>query len=245
MIRLFAAAFLFLLVAQKCQSQYVPDSLPTEIPFKHQIGVALTPFALVLLGGEPFQRKYGLIWRKRLGVSKNLRVSVNMINYNPMVDSPSSLHELTDTGAVMVTTALLDRSLDLRGGLEWFKPYQKHGAVFGMDALVGMRDINRERNYTVLPYDTLSSNNVGLEIENAQPQDFSRLRVALAGVTANFGYALHAGDKFIFHFMWSPQLVYLIPISESFSDVSFSQERFNRGMILDFSFMEFYLSRKF
>jgi len=234
-----------LMMASAAQAQYVAEPVEDKFPFKHQIGIVLTPFASRLMGSVQFQNNYGLVWRKRMDLSRNLRLGAFFVDHNPTTDKPQRLHALNDSGAVMVVDRLRDQGFELRGGMEWFKPAHSHGAVFGMEAMVGLRQMHHKRIYSFLPLDTLSSNDVGLEIENYRPNAQSDLNIAIMGVVSNFGYAVHAGKYFIFHFIWSPQVIYLLPISEEFSDATYSQERFNRGVIFDFSSLEIYLSRKF
>lgn len=244
-LRILASVAGLMAVAYSARAQYVAEPVEDKFPFKHQVGITLTPMASRLIGGLQAEHKYGLVWRKRADLSRNLRLGTFFVNRNPTTDRPQRLHALADSGAVMVVDRLRDYGFELRGGMEWFKPAQRHGGVFGMEAVAGLRQMHRSRIYSFMPLDTLSSNDVGLEIEDYRPDDQSKLNIAIMGVSSNFGYAVHAGEHFIFHFMWSPQVIYMLPLSEQFSDVTYSQERFNRGLVFEFSHLEFYLSRKF
>jgi hypothetical protein len=232
------------LLSGPARAQYVADSLP-EVPFRHQIGVAISPAVVFFsraLGDYP---RFSVAWRKRTGKSTATRMTLNFTtnSYNRSVES--GLNALTDSGAVVFHRFHLDRHADIRWGREWFKPERMHGPVFGFDLIAGHRSYERWYFYDFHRRDSTATNQVGLGQEMPNRRRNGRVDYAFFGADFSIGYVAHASEKIVFHFLMSPSLSYYVPLGERNTRMDFPLSTDIPRMTFRFGQLEVFVSRKF
>lgn len=214
----FIAILLLLLSVSSMSAQYTSEEM--EMPSNlNTIGTNLTPAVVVFMNAFNVSPRYSLTYKRQIDVSKKLRLTAFYEIRDRYEEdlSDGTVIDFTDT---TITYRIDHRDhyvMDLRVGLEWFKPNSATTMVYGVDLLAGLsteldgyRDLPRYKTdigFVPSPF----------VLESKYEQEITYF---LAGFDFSIGQKLNVSEKLNFVIQWTPQFHYQIPISETYSDIT-------------------------
>ncbi|NNE55498.1 MAG: hypothetical protein HKN32_05725 [Flavobacteriales bacterium] len=207
-----------LLVSLGVDAQYEPrnDTLPERL---NTLGINLTPAVVVSMNALPFSPRFSFIYKRQLQPNFKVRATVGY-------EVRSSISEDLSTGRVIdfsdtTVTYLIERAnhstLDLRLGMEWFKPNRPTTMVYGIDLIAGIA--MEDDGYSTIPRYFNGDGFVPSPFEEQFDYD-QEIDYFLLGFNVSIGQKLVVDEKLNFILQWTPQVAYRIPISEFYSDAT-------------------------
>jgi hypothetical protein len=185
---------------------------------RNSVGVNLTPGLIVFMGGYPFRTKYSVIFKHQFAINSAWRLTANrelIIRIDEQL-AEGSIIEFSDTTVTYRMDRKFHHTYDVRLGLEWFKP-RPNSMIYGVDLILGTRI--EEEGHRIKPY-ALEGNVFvpsPLVPETVYSQEVSYV---MMGFDFSIGQRLSASEKLNFVIRWTPEFAYLIPIKETYSDIT-------------------------
>jgi hypothetical protein len=217
--RAYLITFLFgVLIVQHTWSQY--DYEPAEYPMPNErntFGVNLTPAAVVLFNGYPIIPRFGLYYKRQTKPNRTFRILANFENIEQYAAKRDAFPvQFTDT---TVTYEVRDRhyfNVDLRIGVEFFKPGERFSMIYGVDVFGGLavrNDLNINSPWYFNP-----------ENESWVPSPFvvstrasQEVIYGIAGFDFSIAQRLGINDHVYLTLQWMPEVVLQWPIAERYS----------------------------
>lgn len=215
---LFTILLFLLLDTDRCMAQYDLDSLvmPEEI---HTVGVNVTPFGIMVLGGDSERRRFGVTYKKQVDVSKKIRVrgQFERLRYadNELTEIPYSW---TDSTITFEYYSYLDMQYDVRVGIEFFKPNRTTTMVYGADVIAGYATDYDEGYLRSFKVDTTFCDYCFRphEIEGLTEWE-KQIDYGVVGLDFSVGQMLRINEIINITLLWCPELIYRIPMKEYYS----------------------------
>ncbi|WP_306643307.1 hypothetical protein [Sanyastnella coralliicola] len=221
MIRHLILLATWLLIAPSLSAQYDNEPVVFTMPEKvNSIGVNLTPAIVTVMNGTPVISRYSLMYKRQVKPNRSWRFQVNFEDREfyeeERNDSPVSW---SDTTITFQYDSRNYYNIDFRFGTEWYKADQKSSMTYGVDVLVGFwSEFDRER---IRPF------YLDPEFEVYVPSPFvaetfteQTITYGYAGLDFSIGQKLYINENFNFMIRWTPEVLYLWPMSETYSDQS-------------------------
>jgi len=198
------------------QYDYEPASypMPTEC---NTLGVNLTPAAVVLLNGYPVIPRFGLYYKRQTRPNRKFRVLANFENieqYEAKRDAFPA--QFTDTTVVYDVRDRHHYNIDLRLGIEFFKPGERFSMIYGFDVFGGIavrNDLNIRTPWYLDP-----------EIATWVPSPFvvstrvsQEITYGIAGLDFSIAQRLGLKDHVYLTLQWMPEVVMQWPLNERYS----------------------------
>lgn len=191
----------------------MPESLNT-------IGLNLTPMVVVAFGGLPVEPRFGLYYKRQHKPNSKWRIQLNYETIDRFSGQRDEAPLFWNDTTIAYTVRDRDHwNVDLRFGLEYFRPGQKFTMVYGFDIFGGLA-VRRDRNVTeplvfnealnlMVPSPFLVTNvNEGL------------VHYAIIGADFSIGQRMHLKDHVYLTLQWTPEIVYSWPIYERYNQLS-------------------------
>lgn len=196
------------------------DYEPTELPIPDQrntLGFNLSPPLVVLMSALPLNPRFGLYYKRQTKPNHKFRVQANYERIEYFEDERSDLPlNWSDTTITFLLESRNHYNLDLRLGMEFFKPGQTSSMVYGFDVFMGTayrRDARLTRPYYLDP-----------ELEVLVPSPFvapasewQEVNYLLFGLDFSIGQKIHLRDHVYLCIQWTPEVVYQMPFRETYS----------------------------
>ncbi len=213
------------------QDDYVIEDFPLPEQ-RNTIGLNLTPMVVVAFGGLPVEPRFGLYYKRQHKPNSKWRVQLNYETIDRFSGRRDDDPLFFNDTAIAYTVRSRDHwNVDLRVGIEYFRPGQKFAMVYGFDVFGGIA-IRRDRNTT----EPLVYNE---DLNLMVPSPFfvtevneGTVHYAIVGADFSIGQRIHLKDHVYFTLQWTPELVYSWPIYERYNRVS--ARTFAPGSSLDF-----------
>ncbi len=203
---------------QRGFAQY--DHEPTEFQMpaeRNTFGVNLTPAAVVLLNGYPAVPRFGLYYKRQTKPNRKNRIQANFENIEQYAAKRDAFPaQFTDT---TITYNVRDRhyyNIDVRFGLEFFKPGERFSMIYGFDVFGGIA-VRNNLNITTPWY-------FSLEAESWVPSPFvtstrvsQEVTYGIAGLDFSIAQRLGINDHVYLTLQWMPEVVMQWPIAERYS----------------------------
>ena len=203
-------------MAGTLMGQYEPEEekLPDA---RNTIGTNLTPALVYLLNAYPSVPRFTLQYKRQQRINRKLRISVNYEirdRYDETLEE-GNVVGVGDSIAVFDLDRAFNYIVDVRGGMEWFKPNRVFTMVYGVDLYAGYR-----RDYSGTDRVTLKLTDLGFiphpDVPTASYE--KAIEYGVAGFDFSIGSQFRASDKINFVIRWTPQFGYRSPIKEYYSD---------------------------
>ena len=189
------------------------DEMPDKV---NSLGVNITPVAVLFMNGESYSPRYSLTYRRQLAPNFNLRATGGFETRARWAQSYSEAPVIgyTDTTITYQLFEQHDYDIDMRFGMEWFKP-NKNTMVYGVDAIIGYG--TEQLSNVIVPRYFNGEYEVASPFE-PQVRNHQKIDYLFAGFDFSIGPKLIIDDTFYFLINWTPQFVYRWPIKEEYSD---------------------------
>lgn len=197
------------------------DYEPAELPMPDQrntLGFNLSPPLVVLMSALPLNPRFGLYYKRQTKPNHKFRVQANYERIAFVENERSDLPlNWSDTTITFLLESQNHYNLDLRLGMEFFKPGQTTSMVYGFDFFLGTayrRDASLTSPYYLDP-----------ELEVLVPSPFTapasqwqEVDYLLLGFDFSIGQKIHLRDHVYLCIQWTPEVVYQLPYREVYSD---------------------------
>lgn len=208
--------FAFISVLAFGQDEYVTDDFPMP-ENRNTFGVNLTPIVVVGFGGLPVEPRFGIYYKRQHKPNSKWRVQLNyetIDRYNGLRDDDPLFWNDTS-----IAYTVRDRdywNIDLRVGIEYFRPGQKFAMVYGFDFFGGIAK-RRDRNVTE---PLVFQEDLNIMVPSpffAAEVNEALVHYAIIGADFSVGQRIHLKDHVYLTLQWTPELVYSWPIAEQYN----------------------------
>ena len=212
-------AILCLLSCFPTWAQYDVETL-TMPDTRNTVGFNLTPAALVLFNGLPINTRFSAVYKRQIDVSQRLRATLNYTIEDRYFDLRNDTPlNFSDTTITFLLESEDNYGLDLRLGMEYFKPNRKTTMVYGFDAIIGYytsTSIDKTQPLYISPICNCSLPSPFVLAEERSAQ----IEYLTTGVDFSIGQQLNLNDYMNFTIQWMPTLMLKMPIKETYSEES-------------------------
>lgn len=214
---------LCLFICTQSQAQYEIEEL-TLPETLNTIGINLTPAALVLFNGIPYQTRFSAVYKRQVDVSKRLRFTLNYLIDERYFQERNELPlSFSDTTITFLLESEDNFGVDLRVGLEYFKPNRNTTMVYGFDVFLGYYFENSEEETQPFYIDPSCNCTLPSPFVLAQKRE-THIEYLLAGADFSIGQQLNLSDKMNFIIQWTPSVFVKLPVNEEYTDISSREE---------------------
>lgn len=212
---------LFVLFSSLAHSQedYVIEEHPMPETL-NTIGLNLTPMVVVAFGGLPVEPRFGIYYKRQHKPNSKWRVQLNYETIDRFSGKRDEEPLFWNDTSIAYTVRDRDHwNVDLRIGLEYFRPGQKFAMVYGFDVFGGLA-IRRNRNATEpLVFDETLNLMVPSPFFLTEANE-GMVHYAMIGADFSIGQRMHLKDHVYLTLQWTPELVYSWPIYERYNRLS-------------------------
>jgi hypothetical protein len=231
-----------ILICHSANAQFEPpdETLPQT---RNTLGTNLTPVAVFLMNGYHASPRYTLQYKRQNKINRKLRFSVN---YEIRERYQEDLEDATliaagDSTVVFSLGRKDDYIIDVRGGMEWFKPNRTFTMVYGVDLYIGYRSVS-EGSETK----TIKMTELGFVPANVEEEAYEHnTEYGMIGFDFSIGTLFKATEKVNFVLRWTPQFGYNTPISETHSDPTRRTDPASGGVDYHLRLIEVYVNYMF
>lgn len=231
---------------QHVWGQYDLDSLvmPKAV---NSIGLNLTPFGVILLGGRSDRYRVGLSYKRQVDVSKKLRARGQFERLRHVENELTEIPwDWSDSTIVFQHFTYNDYQYDLRFGLEFFKPNRTTTMVYGADVIIGYAVDYEGGNLNAFKIGNESCDSCYFPDPDIPDQEWeTQLDYAVLGLDFSVGQMLRIDDQWSITLFWSPELLYRIPVKEYYSSAALREKAPDSEFIMRLRGIELWLNFEF
>lgn len=217
-----AILFISLCMSTALRAQY--DNEPVEVVMpaeRFELGVNISPAALLLLGGLPIHTRTGIYAKWMVKPYKQYRLG---LNYEIEDRFDRELNEAptvwTDTTITLLYNSRNNYRYDVHIGVEFFKPNVPFTMVYGFDAILGFNHIENHTYTKELYEDPEFDFQLVPSPFTPETEDYAIVDYLYFGADFSVGPKFNFSKNINLMLQWSPELLFERPISETYSDIT-------------------------
>ena len=233
---------LLLFATQLSYAQY-EEPVFSEVVHKNNVGLNLTPAAVVLLGGQPVIARFSAIYKRQTAVNKKWRVFLDYeIRDRKDEDlSTASVSAFNDSLITYRMDYVNHFAYGGRIGMEWFKPDKRVTAIYGVDFMLGADVMERSSNYITYRKDTSCANCITEFYEFPRLYESSKVTSLLVGFDVSIGAKFQMSERVDAVLQFAPEFYVLVPIDEEYSSFEARADSPTTSIEMRLRGIEFYM----
>jgi hypothetical protein len=200
------------------------DNEPVELTMpeeRFELGVNISPAALLLMGGLPIHTRTGIYAKWMVKPYKQYRLGLNYEiedRYDRELNEAPTMW--TDSTITLLYNSRNNYRYDIHLGVEFFKPNVPFTMVYGFDAIVGFNHIENHTYTKELYEDPDYDYQLVPSPFKPETEDFAIVDYMYFGLDFSVGPKFNFSKNINIMLQWSPELLYERPIRESYSDIT-------------------------